>query len=208
MIPNQHPPESHLLAFATGQGDVSLRILVECHLEACPACVAQVLDVGEAGGRMLRSMPPAQVPADLWAKVLGRIEGGVLPASAHYPIPETISRLLPQEPRWNGILLRGFRFIKLLEETPREAAFYLVHLTAGTVFPGHRHRGLEESVILAGGLKDGTTRLEAGDWASSAAATCHAPQALPDEDCWLVARMENGILFTGWRGLLQRLSGQ
>ncbi len=207
MIPNQHPPESHLLAFAAGQGDISQRLLVECHLASCRACLAQVLDLAEAGGRMLGAMPSAPVPADLFAKVIGQIEGEALPAPAGLPIPETISRLLPQKPDWSGILLRGFRFIKLVEEAPREAALYLVHLSAGTVFPSHRHRGLEESVILVGGLEDGSTRLEAGDWASSEAATCHAPQALADEDCWLVARMENGIRFTGWRGLAQRLSG-
>ncbi len=208
MIPHQHPPESHLLAFAAGQGELSLRILVECHLASCPACLAQVLDLAEVGGRMLGAMPAAPVPTDLFAKVIGQIAREALPVPVGLPVPEAIARLLPQKPDWSGILLRGFRFIKLVEEAPREAALYLVHLTAGTVFPGHRHRGLEESVILAGGLEDGSTRLEAGDWATAEAATCHAPRALPDEDCWLVARMEHGIRFTGWRGLAQRLSGQ
>ncbi len=208
MNPNQHPPEFHLLAFAAGQGDLSLRILVECHLASCPACLAQVLDLGAAGGRMLGAMPSAPVPADLFAKVIGQIESEALPVPAGLPIPETISRLLPKKADWSGIFVRGFRFIKLVEEAPREAALYLVHLTAGTVFPSHRHGGLEESVILAGGLEDGSNRLEAGDWASAEVATCHAPQALADEDCWLVARMETGIRFAGWRGLAQRLSGQ
>ena len=33
----------------------------------------------------------------------------------------------------------------------------------------------------------------------------HAPRALADVDCWLVARLEGEIRFTGWRGMIQRL---
>jgi putative transcriptional regulator len=170
--------------------------------------MSQVLELGEPGWRMLQSLAPAPLPADLFAKILDRIEVQSRPSPGALPLPDPILGLLPGEPRWKGFLLRGFRFLRLLEEAPRGAGLYLVHLAAGTAFPSHRHGGLEESVILAGGLEDGGLRFEAGDWASAEAATSHSPRALPDEDCWLVARMEEDIRFTGWRGLVQRLASR
>lgn len=45
-----------------------------------------------------------------------------------------------------------------------------------------------------------------GDFEEATASHIHAPVALPDEDCWLLATLEGGIRLQGWRGLLQRMA--
>lgn len=78
----------------------------------------------------------------------------------------------------------------------------------GRPFPEHAHSGLERSVILAGGLEDAGSVMGAGDFDEADGSRIHSPVALPDEDCWLLASLEGGIRFTGWRGVLQRLAGK
>ena len=209
MTPHSHPSESHLLAYVTGDAEPQLRALLECHLGLCDACSTAVGQLSAPGGQWLVHTPPAEVPGDLFACVMGRIQGQVPPAEVDLALPPTVRSLLPSHsrPDWKGILKHGFRFVQLMQEAPGGFGLYLVHLSAGTRFPLHRHGGLEEAVILAGGLADGEHRLEAGDWSTSDAGSAHAPRALKDEDCWLLARMEGGIHFSGWRGWLQTLSG-
>jgi len=210
MIPRLHPPESRLLDHVVGASDAAARALMECHLALCDTCAAQVLDLSLAGGSFLAQQAPLAVPADLFARILDRIDQGPLPVSAVptlLPFHAALAPFLPPDLSrgWRGALAPGFRFLELAAELPKGVKLYLIHMAAGMPFPEHRHLGLEEAVILAGGLADETGGLEAGDWDAKEEGTHHTPRALEDEDCWLVARMEGEIRFTGWRGLLQRL---
>lgn len=209
MTPHSHPSELHLLAYVTGDAEPQLRALLECHLGLCDPCSTAVAQLSGPGGQWLAHIQPAEVPGDLFDRVMGRIQAEAPPTKVDLTLPPAVQALLPSHarPDWKGILKQGFRFIQLMKEAPGGFGLYLVHLSAGTRFPQHRHGGLEEAVILAGGLADGEQRLEAGDWSTSEAGSAHAPRALKDEDCWLVARMEGGIHFSGWRGWLQTLSG-
>ena len=69
-----------------------------------------------------------------------------------------------------------------------------------STFPRHRHLGLEENVILAGGYQNGDVHVEMGDWVVGAPGTEHAPTTGPEEDCFCLSRIERpGLRFTGWR---------
>ncbi len=209
MTPRSHPAESHLLAYVTGDAEPQLRALLECHLGLCDTCSTAIARLSAPGGNWLAQVQPVAVPEDLFERVMGRLQAQAPFAGVDPTLPPAVQSLLPTHarPDWKGILKQGFRFVELMKEAPGGFGLYLVHLSAGTRFPLHRHGGLEEAVILAGGLADGEQRLEAGDWSTSEAGSAHAPRALKDEDCWLVARMEGGIHFSGWRGWLQALSG-
>jgi putative transcriptional regulator len=207
MNPRLHPPETRLLDHIAGGNDPAARALMDCHLALCDACAAQVADLSRPGGYFLAAQSPLAVPPDLFARIQAGIAAAP-PLPAALPFTQALAPYLPSDltKGWRGALTPGFRFLDLAVELPRGLGLYLVHMAAGAGFPEHRHQGLEEAVILTGGLSDETGQLEAGDWGAMAAATQHAPKALADEDCWLVARMEGEILFAGWRGLLQRLA--
>lgn len=199
--PRRHPSPETLLACAGGQADPQLRLLVEAHLEACDGCAREAGAWAEPGGALLRSLAPAPVPADLFARIqasLPRREG------EDAGLPAAVARLLPPaaDRRWRGVLRQGIRFLELLEGAGRESALYLLHLRDGAAFPEHAHAGLEEAVILSGGARDGAVELEPGDWHALAPGSRHAPRAKPGEDCWLLVRVEGGLAFRGWRRLL------
>jgi|SRR5918992_1209281 anti-sigma factor ChrR (cupin superfamily) len=80
------------------------------------------------------------------------------------------------EIRWRYLPARGARYATLLRD-PCTGSF--LHVGHGT--------------------------FEAGTFASYAAGTKHRPLTEPDEECWILFRLEKPNLFTGWRGWLQRL---
>ncbi len=203
--PSIHPSGEQLLAHACGEGDRSFRAVVEAHLAACPACGATVAEEAQLGGVMLAGLPPAPLPPELFSRILAAIPEQVAPDPDEIPLPEALRPLLPppEERSWGGALSRGVRFLKLVEE--KGAQLFLVHIQPGATFPHHAHSGGEVAVMLAGGTQVGSTRYEAGDWAEFPAGSHHAPQALPAEACWILARVEGPMRLTGWRGAIQKL---
>lgn len=199
--PRHHPSADALLAYGTGQADAALRLLVEAHLDCCDACAGETGALAEPGGALLAALAPEAVPPGLFARIQAALPR---PGAADPTLPAAVARLLPPaEPRaWRGVLKRGIRFLRLMEGQVQGAAVYLLHLQAGAAFPHHAHEGMEDAVLLAGGAVDGVLELEAGDWRHMEPGSEHAPHARPDEDCWFLVRLEGGVAFSGWRGLL------
>lgn len=206
MTPRFHPRAEHWLDYAAGHLDPPSRSLLEAHLAFCEPCRREAARNLAPGGDLLAGLPAPAAPKALLDGILARLKRPEPPrvGAELLPIPQALWSLLPalDGAAWRGALTRGFRF---LEAAP---GLYLIHMRKGRPFPEHGHPGLERSVILAGGLKDGDALLEAGDFDEADGARVHAPVALPDEDCWLLASLDGGIRFTGWRGLLQRLAGK
>ena len=205
MNPRCHPADDLWLDYAAGQLDTPSRSLLEGHLAFCPACREQAERALAPGGAALAEGPGIPAPAHLLGGILARLKPPAPPQvqGEPLPLPAPLWPLLPvlDGARWRHALTRGFRF---LEASP---GLYLIHMAQGSPFPTHGHRGLERCLILAGGLRDGDRVLEAGDFDETRPSQVHTPVALPDEDCWLLASLEGGIRFQGWRGWLQRLAG-
>jgi len=207
MIPRLHPPESRLLDHVAGGTDAAARALMECHLAMCDACAARIAGLSQAGGVLLARQRPLAAPPDLFNRILAQVDQEP-PPPAELPFTRALAPYLTADFNrgWRGALAAGFRFLELRPELPKGVGFFLARMAPGRPFPEHLHQGTEELVVLAGGFEDGGERMEAGDWSTMAAATCHAPRALDREECWVVARTEADIRFKGWRGLIQRLA--
>lgn len=208
MTPTLHPAEDLWLDFAAAQVDSATRTLLEAHLAYCQPCRTLAGEAAAAGAFTLRESAPA--PSGLLAGILARLKAPEQPrvGSEALPLPRALWPLLPDlsAGAWRGALTPGFRFLQVLQ--PGGPGLFLVHLEAGRPFPRHGHTGPERSLILAGGLRTEEGVMEAGDFEEAAPGHIHSPVALPDEDCWLLASLEGGIRFQGWRGLLQRIAGQ
>ncbi len=206
MNPRLHPREDHWLDYASGHLDPASRTLLEAHLAFCGICRREAGQDLAPGGALLAAMPEAEPPAGLLQGILARLKAPEAPrvGGEALPLPRALWSLLTslEGAAWHGALTRGFRFLEA------GGGLFLIHMEKGRPFPEHGHRGLERAVILAGGLEDAGRVLEAGDFDEEDPSRVHAPVALPDEDCWLLASLEGGIRFTGWRGLLQRAAGR
>lgn len=210
MTPNLHPPEDLWIDYAAAQVDPSTRTLLDAHLAYCESCRTLAAAAAAPGGATLQEGTTPDLPKELLAGILSRLQAPEQPqvGKEALPLPRALWPLLPNlsAATWRGALTPGFRFLQVLQ--PGGPGLFLIHMSAGKPFPRHGHAGLERSLVLSGGLQTESGLMEAGDFEEATPDHTHSPVALPDEDCWLLASIEGGIVFQGWRGLLQRIAGQ
>jgi putative transcriptional regulator len=183
--------------------------VLETHLAFCEGCRVQVPELAAAGEDPLQSIPAQAVPVGLLPSLLAKVRALPAPAAPRcgnetLPLPSFVWALLPNlsSLAWQGAFSPGFRYLRI--PSPQSGVdLLLLHLRKECQFPRHGHLGTEQSMILCGGLQDEFGSLEAGDYAEATPDKIHCPRALPDEDCWLIASVEGGVRFSGWRGWFQ-----
>jgi putative transcriptional regulator len=208
-----HPPRETLCAYAEGETELTKRLLVEAHLGLCPTCPNVVGEYRDTNVLLPEGNIGDEIPLPpfdrVWTAVERRAgtprmsEAAVLPASALASLPD------PAGWRWVVAWPRRVTFALLLRDAETGSELYLSYYAPRSRFPRHRHLGLEENLILAGGYQNGDHHVDTGDWVVGAPGTEHTPETDPDEDCWCLSRIERpGLRFSGWRGALQRLLGR
>jgi len=212
-----HPSDESLRAYAQGNVDLTRSVLIEAHLELCPTCQNLVtswydthpstsleglsddfaVSRADVGLSDKLDVPPFE---RVWAAVeqaaaRRRLFGGsVIPASVLGSLPD------PAGWRWRRAWPARVKFALLARDPETRSKMYLSYYGRASTFPRHRHLGLEENVILAGGYQNGDVHVEMGDWVVGAPGTEHAPTTGPEEDCFCLSRIEPpGLRFTGWR---------
>jgi anti-sigma factor ChrR (cupin superfamily) len=89
----------------------------------------------------------------------------------------------------------GIHFYASDERTGRVVA--LIRMEPGRGYPGHRHRGAEDVLVVQGGYRDTAGEHRQGDFVHYDAGTSHSPAALGgqgDPACVLLAVAHEGIL--------------
>jgi putative transcriptional regulator len=210
----RHLPNETLVEHASGQHDLAARVLVEAHLDLCPACRDEHAELALPGGRLLAETAPALPPHELWTK----IEAGLPPAGddglpAELPLPLAARAELALRPaaegglRWWRLGLGGARMTQLAHDASTGVRLLVGHMPPGLRFPRHVHLGLEQVVVLSGGYDDERGEFVAGDYGVYEPGSEHGPETLDGDDCWILFRLDGPVRFRGWRGLLQRLMG-
>ncbi len=109
--------------------------------------------------------------------------------------------------RWEGVSWRSTSIPgvewSLLAEEPGEGrgaargATVLIRMAGGVGYPAHRHLGIEEVLVLAGGYRDEAGEYRAGDYVRYPPGSVHAPVALEGQECLLYASARGGIEVLG-----------
>ena len=209
--PTRHPSEEVLVLHASGQLDIPARVLVEAHVAHCQTCSRGLAELAVPGRRWLEECEEALPSSSLWEAIEARIDREAsldpLAGLGEVPLPAAARGELqfdggPTE--WRNLPLSRARFSILHYEAGTDTTLLLVRAEAGRRVPEHEHEGPEDVVVLAGGFEDPQGHFVTGDWQWNGAGTRHAPLVDEDGVCWIVARIEHGIHFTGLRGVLQR----
>lgn len=208
MSARHHPDTDVLLAHAAGELDLAGRVLLESHLELCPACADEVAALRAPGGSWLREGPGETVPEGLWDAVRGRIDATSAPRRSEWddtPLPGAARAELgaPVPLAWRSVPWSQASYVPLWKGL--DAALLLVRLGPDLRLPEHLHVGGERLVVLAGGYEDHRGTSATGDYRDYGPGSKHAPLTEPDESCWIVTRIEGEVRFTGWRGVIGRL---
>jgi putative transcriptional regulator len=206
-----HPPRDALRAYATGATQLTRRLLVEAHLALCPDCSALVPQYRDPGDRLPDAAIADEAVMPPFDRVWHAVERvgetrGCPEAAAVLPEPFRAWLPVPAALRWITMWPQRSRSAVLARDGGAGSVLYLSYYPKNSIYPWHRHVGLEENVILLGGYQNGDVHVEAGDWVVGAPGTEHAPTTGPREECWCLSRVEPpGIRFRGWRELVRRL---
>ncbi len=212
-----HVSDELIVAYAAGELDEAVSLLVATHMALCPVCRSALAAAESLGGIALEAAPEAEVGDDALDAVMARIAGAEqapTPAPARMPqTPHTPQTpvVLPQPLRdYAGGDVDGLRWKSLgggvrhlPVATGGGAKARLLHIPASVAVPDHGHRGLELTLVLAGSFHDDGAWFRRGDVEEADATVEHQPVAGPEEACICLAVTDAPLRL---RGLLPRLA--
>lgn len=203
---NYHPTDELLMSYAAGREHNALGLMLACHLERCPVCLARARRFEALGGELLEDVAPASVHATVLDQVLNRLDEPMaeLPLSAGpQTIPRPLRRFVSADYatlKWSG-MTRSIREFKLpIKDAVYTAKFY--RIAAGKELPVHTHRGNEYTLVMAGSFSDDSGDYHPGDFILADTYTTHQPRAWDREDCICFAVMDAPLKMTGFFGRL------
>lgn len=208
--PLSHPGEETLAAAVSGQLDRPHHLVIMAHLEQCARCREIQAGLAAPGGELLAGISAEEAPpAALWRSIEAALDLPLANARLDpaLPIPAAIRAELDgvARPHWWSRLLNGGRIAILLRDPVSRSQLCLGEMQGGRRFPRHLHVGSEQSAVLAGGYADERGTFEAGDYVEYERDSEHGPDTLEGDPCWILFRLEGGVRFRGWRGVVQRL---
>jgi putative transcriptional regulator len=204
-----HPDDDLLLAYATGASDEAMSLIVATHMALCGQCRATVAAMEKIGGTLLEHLPPAPLADAALAATLAKLDG-VAPyerprrTPSRDGTPEVLRAYLGGDlstARWRRMGPR-LAYLPLFQRGRTRAK--LLRGVPGTEVGAHSHRGLEFTLVLAGGFTDVTGSYGPGDLQVADASLDHNPIADPGEDCINLAVTTAPLKF---ENLLQKIAG-
>ncbi len=213
--PRHHIGDETLAAYAAGNLDRALSVVVASHLTLCPSCRSRLEQVEEIGGLLLDELEPMKVSSDGLDLIMARLDEEPAPEKTA-PNPETRRRkdakVVPQPLRdllpenlddlpWRN-LGNGVKQYRIEGFDDRSGTLCLLNIAPGTMIPQHTHQGAELTLILKGSFGDELGRFQRGDIAEVDSSVSHQPIADTDEPCICLIATEGPLRF---KGILPRL---
>ncbi len=209
---HHHPSDESLLRLAAGTLPAGLAVVVQAHLETCPACRAETQRLEALGGAILEDLPPEPLDERAFNQVLARLDEPALPRAPRPPrqtrrvLPEGVS--LPAAlkgadiGRWLWVGW-GIHHSRVRLPWAPDQTMMMFRVDGGRRVIHHTHGGAEFTQVLAGGFSDETGHFSAGDLAEADETLEHQPVADP-EGCICLAALEGGLRLPWLDRLLRR----
>lgn len=198
------PSDETLAAFAAGQLDEGLALVVACHVEADLESRQRLREFQALQGALLDTAEPVAMAAG--PRDPGAREPDTGPARIDPAQDSGMPRVLrpyglgPWRPIGISVAMRRVA-------VPDAAArVFMLRAGPGIALPHHKHSGFEWSTILSGAYEHEYGRYAAGDFDEADAEHEHTPRVDPVEGCTCIVALTGNVLFQGWLGrLLQPL---
>jgi putative transcriptional regulator len=218
-----HPPLEVLLDFATGSLREPAALVVAAHADLCTKCRKEISSLETIGGEMLAQIEPVSMSENALEAAMARLDApdSLASAATHASSPTTraptseaataIANLVPPAvlSHLGGDLSRlvwrkvGGQFDEI--KLPTSVKAYkasLIRLKPGRTIPMHTHRGLEYTLVLAGGFRENGSHYSVGDFTLRDASEVHRPVVDKDEECICLVVLDAPVKLTGMLGRL------
>lgn len=199
------PSDDTLAAFAAGQLDEGLALVVACHIEADQESRRRLRELEAVQGAFLDTAAPVAMA------FAPRDPDGIAEIAPRSHPPEPAGEAgLPKVVRpyglgpWRPI---GIRIaMRRVEVSGAAARVFMLRAGPGIALPHHKHTGFEWTTILAGAYEHEYGRYAAGDFDQADCEHDHTPRVDPVEGCTCIVAMTGSVQLQGWIGrLLQPL---
>jgi putative transcriptional regulator len=196
-----HPSSDLIKRFAAGDLPLAPSLVVESHLEVCPACAASASRLESQHGQALADLPDAPMRSDALDRALARLDDAPAPSPNldDTPLPRALVRQGLHPRRFIGTDYWVAPVRRARRDTWRA---YVLRAPAGTSIPAHRHLGQEYFQVLMGQVADGGLH-RAGDFVGGVKGADHALRVSGDGPCACLIAVEHGAR---WRGAMRLLS--
>ncbi len=203
-----------LMACAAGSHTSGAALLTAVHLEGCMRCQRIVRDFERVAGSLLADQSPADLPVDLFAQLMARIDGSdvpktsprvdprpALPPGVDWPRSMRHCRIS----RWR-VLGSGLRWSRVRLPDDPSANIVLLRIGAGKCLPPHTHSGVELTQVLVGAFDDGRTVFGPGDFDATDGSVHHQPVVQASGECICLGAVDGRLVFDSllarWAGAL------
>ena len=196
-----------LFDYATGALGEGPSLIVATQLAIHGRGRDEVADTEAIGGAFLDDIEPAEISGSLLERTLDRLnEEGSVPAvplaaldeDTRAVVPHPLQRYLPadlDDLSWSRQGKRVESSPLHLSSGPYKAS--LLRIKAGEAIPRHTHKGVEYTLVLAGGFTDDSGHHVRGDLTVCDGSVEHSPVADTDEDCLCLTVLDAPIKMTG-----------
>jgi putative transcriptional regulator len=206
MTINHHASDELLLAYAAGQLSPAPALVVASHLAMSQQSTQRLSIFERIGGALLDDQPLADLPPDLFDRMLARLDepapkGQIRMPGDHSALDMGIALPGPLAGRRIGkwrTIAPGMRFANVdVSEDPKYKVV-LLRVGAGKALPQHGHSGSELTLILKGQFSDAGGTYGPGDLEEEDGDSNHQPMVGSDGECICLTAIEGSLKPNGW----------
>lgn len=201
-----HPNQHMLQAYVEGSLDAVDGFTVVTHIESCPSCKKQVLELENLCGEALmeidvfddsefdnmlndilstdpvpQAVRPTRKPSSI--EVNGKT----------FQLPLSLTRFRDKVGEWKNY---GGKVFSAPVDMGNSVRVNLMYIAEDVKIPQHSHRGMESTLILHGGFSDEDGHYEAGDYLVKDASIKHSPYTQKGEGCLCITVLTEPMIFT------------
>lgn len=206
----RHPDPSTLMSYAAGSLAEPLAAVVAAHLDMCPACRTEVLDLEVVGAVLFADTPPSTQRLST-ARMPERPSEGGLPLPRRHAdpsgkLPRTLASTFAlsfETIPWKR-LGPGIWHLRLPLSAGSAGDLRLLKIGPGRVMPDHGHGGAELTLVLEGAYSDETGCYLRGDIQDVDETVEHTPISDKDVGCICLIASERPARFKSLVGRLMQ----
>ena len=211
----KHPEHEILKRYAKGSLDLTMRLLVETHLEFCPQCEAAVKQLAETEIITLRpDFEETPFAPDFLDSIMNKLpDKQATKKKSNSILPAFLQDEILPEPEWQWTTMwpSSGKIGTILSDPVSGYSLYAAYFKAGAKAPKHKHLDDEYTVLLQGGYQYDGNHIITGDWDKAETGSSHGPLIDDHEDCWCIVRSKtrNSVSFMGldsWREPFVKIS--
>jgi putative transcriptional regulator len=203
-----HPKYIDLQAFSAGNCQPALALMISAHVDMCPQCRSECVDIqAELADDLLMqpkvseplsnryismmsnitSLPVVHTPAPIAENSSIELDG------KFFELPRTLKRHVINTGNWSRLVGKLWQAPVDLGEIGKANFMYM---EKGGRVPEHTHKGTEFTLVVNGQYGDGISEYESGDFTIMDSKHKHLPHSQSDEGCLVFTIVDQPLHFT------------